>query len=264
MISIEVNVDEVAEAFNLPEDLSDKLMESVISGLTSRLYYLWQKEAQDNLKQTRAEYIQSLTIGNNGPFVGYVALTGQLPLMIEKGASPFDMKEGFKNSSKVKYNSQGGWYLTVPFRHATPEASAFSAGFSAPMPKEIYGEAKILKPKRTGSNFSSGQSLSKSQIPSPFNIPKTRKTIVTKSKIFEEYQHKSSIYEGMIKQSKQYNKVSTGTYMTFRRVGENSDENAFIHPGIKAFNLAEKALQNLDVEHETKIARNTFLNELYK
>lgn len=263
MVEIEINVDEIVEALNLPDDLADKLIESTIRGITSRFYYLWQSQAQNNLGKTREEYVKSITMGERGPHIGYVALEGTLPTMIEKGAAPFDMKPGFSRSSKVRTSKGGGWYLTIPFRQATPEASAFSSGFSNIMPQQVYDVAKNLIPRRTGSSFQSGQSLSDSNIPSPHNIPRSRKTIVTKSKVFEEYVHKSSIYSGMKRQAKQYNKRETGTYITFRRVGSKSDPNAFIHKGIEARNFLEKAFAQLDIPHEAEIARNTFLNELF-
>ena len=33
------------------------------------------------------------------------------------GCSPFDMKEGFKKSNKVKFSKEGNWYLRIPIKN---------------------------------------------------------------------------------------------------------------------------------------------------
>ena len=69
--------------------------------------------------------------------------------MLEQGATPFDIKEGFKKSPKArhtiaKYNKKGKiispggqWYLTVPFRIGVP-GTLGQAGFSGEMPTEMF------------------------------------------------------------------------------------------------------------------------------
>ena len=66
--------------------------------------------------------------------------------------------------------------------------------------------------------------------------------------MFAEYKHKSSIFEGLTKRSAAYNKVVQNTYGTFRRASENSDPDSWIHRGIKAYNLAEQAIKQTDVD----------------
>ena len=92
--------------------------------------------------------------------------------------------------------------------------------------------------------------MSKSEIPSPYDERRTRAAIFDQNKklLYAEYQHKSSIYEGLVKKSAAYNKVIQNTYYTFRRAGENSDPLSWIHKGIKPHNFAEKAVQGTDVE----------------
>ena len=194
-------------------------------------------------------------------------LTGTLPQMIEEGASPFDLKEGFKKSDKVSYTvpvynakgkmirKGGGWYLTIPFRHGTPGIVGQS-GFANEMPQEVYNVIR----KRAAR-----QPLAAVDIPSPYDVPKSRAAIMdeqNKRVLYAEYQHKHSIYEGMIKKTAAYNKVTQNTYMTFRRASDNSDPLSWIHRGIKAHHLASEAIKSVDVEQIVTNRVTEFLDNL--
>jgi len=172
--------------------------------------------------------------------------------MIEQGASPFDIKEGFKKSTKVKYTISvynkngnqikpgGDWYLTIPFRVGTPGTSGQS-GFSSEMPQEVYNVM---------SKMNSDEGLPVSSIPSPYEVPKSRDAILNESGqiLFNQYEHRNSIYEGLTKKTAQYGKTTQNSYVSFRRVGANSDPLSWIHKGFKAYNLAQEALEKTDVE----------------
>lgn len=238
--------------FNLAASNIDKLTEICVQSVTTAIHANWQAIARKKLKSSLPEYIQNLHIVDKGRFAKQIILTGILPTMIESGADAFDMKEGFKNSKYVRYtvpvyNAKGGvvsaggdWYLTIPFRHGTPGIVG-QAGFANEMPQEIY-DIMVRK--------ASGSPLHKSEIPSPYDIPKSRAAILDEkgNTLFGEYQHKSSIFEGLTKRTAAYNKTTQNTYGTFRRAGKNSDPNSWIHRGIKAYNLAEEAIQMTDVD----------------
>jgi hypothetical protein len=146
----------------------------------------------------------------------------------------------------------GNWYLTIPFRFATPGALASSSLFSSVLPKEVYKAVK-----REGV-------LKQNSVPSPFDIPGKRPEIKTESKIFKDYSHKYSVFAGLQRQKTTFTgtgKVSS-SYNTFRRVSANSDPEAFIHSGIVARNLAEKAIENLDIPLEVDKIVDNFLADL--
>lgn len=238
--------------FNLAASNIDKLTEICVQSVTTAIHANWQAIARKKLKSTLPEYIQNLHVVDKGRFAKQIILTGVLPTMIESGADAFDMKEGFRNSKYVRYtvpiyNAKGGvispggdWYLTIPFRHGTPGIVG-QAGFANEMPQEIY-DLMIHR--------ASGSPLHKSEIPSPYDIPKSRAAIIDENgnKLFGEYQHKSSIFEGLTKRTAAYNKTTQNTYGTFRRAGKNSDPNSWIHRGIKAYKLAEEAIRMTDVD----------------
>lgn len=249
---IVIDLSGLKSQFNLAANHIDSLTEICVQAVTTAIYSNWQALARKELHSTLPEYLQNLHVVDKGRFAKQIILTGTLPTMIESGANAFDMKEGFKNSKYVKktlpvYNAKGGvvskggdWYLTIPFRHGTPGIVG-QAGFANEMPQEIYD----LMVHRA-----SGSPLRRSEIPSPYDVPKSRAAILDENgkTLFAEYKHKSSIFEGLTKRSAAYNKVIQNTYGTFRRVGENSDPDSWIHKGIEAHNIAEKAIKKTDVD----------------
>lgn len=246
-MTIDINIDDLIQEFNFPRNTADFIVADTVQRVTEEIYRNWQLQATRALKSTRNEYINNLQIINNSKFSNTIVLTGKLPNMIEQGASPFDMKEGFRNSPKVKYsyktdkngNVTASWYLTIPFRIGTPGIVRENAAFSNIMPQSVYNLMK---------NRLAGVALKKSEIPFPHNIPSSRRQIVLPNRIIPEYKHKSSIYQGMVKKTAAYGSTTQNTYMTFRRVSENSDANSWIHKGIQAHNLMRKAIQQTNVD----------------
>ena len=183
--------------------------------------------------------------------------------MLEEGASAFDIKEGFKKSSKVKYTiakynksgkkirNGGDWYLTIPFRIGVP-GTLGQAGFSGEMPQEVYNVMR----KKAGR-------LTLGEIPSPYDQKKKREAIqaTANTPYYAEYTHKNSLYEGMVKKTAQYGKTTQNTYGTFRRAGANSDPLSWIHRGLVARNFARVARNNTDVD---TIVYNECVNFLEK
>ena len=213
------------------DPLENALRNSVQTSL-SIIRDRWQREAQNRLKATRTDYLLGLDFNSivypldSDGFIGSVELNGKLPNMIESGFSSFDMKIGFGKSSRVKKTKDGGWYLTIPFRHSIPNSNG---SFGAPMPKDIYKVAKKLAP---GSKMSVKGNLGKS---------------------WTGYQHKSNIYDGLQRIVKSYNKATQSQYYTFRRVSNNSDPMSWHHPGYVGAKIAESIMP---------FARQTFVDAL--
>lgn len=251
MNPITIDISGLQAQFGLAASKIDMLTEVCVNAVTAAIYMNWEAIAKQKLNSTLPEYTQHLIKVDKGRFAKQIVLTGVLPNMIEQGASPFDIKEGFKKSKKVKYtipvynkkgmqvHAGGDWYLTIPFRIGVP-GTLGQAGFSGVMPQEVYD----VMSKRA-----SGLGLSFQEIPSQFQAPKSREAIMNEGQVlFGAYQHKNSIYEGVTKKQAQYNKTSQNTYGSFRRAGANSDPLSWIHKGIKPYNLAEEAVAKTDVE----------------
>lgn len=247
MIPISLNISDLAEEFSFTREDSKDFIDYVLSEIVGAFAIQWREEAKV-LKSTRKEYQRSIQIIDTSPTTKSVVLRGWLPNAVESGLEAFDMKPGFERSSKKKYNKTGGWYLTIPFRWATPEAEGDSSIFSGRMPKEIH---KIAKKQP-------GKPLSLDDLPEQYRPPKKREKIVLKSKVFEEYVHKTSIYHGIVRKDVK----GHSQYMSFRRVSEKSmktDPNSWIHKGITARNLAEKALGNTEIDVIADTAIDNYL-----
>lgn len=252
MNPITIDLSGLGQQFNLGEDVIDSLTETSVNAVTASIYSNWEAIAKKNLHSTLPEYLTNLTQVDKGRFSKQIMLTGKLPNMIEQGASPFDIKEGFKKSDKVKYTlpklnkkgtqiSPGGsWFLTIPFRIGSP-GSLGQAGFSKQMPSEVYS---IMKKR------AAGVGLTAPEIPSPYEVPQSREAIMNEKggTLFAQYEHKNSIYEGVSRREATYDAVKQNTYGSFRRAGENSDPMSWIHKGFKAGMFSEQAVKETDVD----------------
>lgn len=263
---INIDLTGLQSHFGITPTQLDQLTEVCVQAVTAAVYANWQDLAKQQLKSTLPEYLQNIILVDKGRFAKQIVLTGILPNMIEQGASVFDMKQGFKNSPHAKqiipvYNAKngqvrkaGGWYLTIPFRHGTPGIVG-QAGFANEMPREVYDVMR----KRA-----SGVPLSRAEIPSPYDRRLVRQAIQATSDnpYFPAYQHKHSIYEGLQKFTGQYAKTTQNTYGTFRRASSNSDPNSWIHKGIKAYKLADEAVEKTDVQTIVENEISTFLQTI--
>lgn len=247
MIPLYFDFSDVAIEFALtPEDV-DKMVSYAVKQAVAEVARNWDTQAKNHLHSTRSRYRKSIIVGQIDNKTAYVELVGEFANMLEKGASAWDMKLNFAKSNKVKHTKDGGWYLTIPFRHATPGALGESSIFSGSLPQSVYQSIQAsVSSTRTqlGGLKSAGTSLKESDIPSFFRIPKSRAAFsdVKSKTTFDEYLHKSSIYKGIAKSSKTYESATQSQYTSFRRASSNSDPMSWIHKGLPALNLADKAV----------------------
>ena len=252
MKPIVIDLSGLRAQFGLASNQIDDLTEICVNAVTAAIYNNWISLAKQELKSTSYGYINGLIKVDKGKLAKQIVLTGTLPNMLEQGTSAYDLKEGFKKSNKVKYTvpvygkngktlyKGGDWYFTVPFRIGVP-GTLGQAGFTGQLPQEVY--SVILKK-------SSKSALTLSEIPSPYDEKRTRQAILDEKgqELYAAYTHKNSIYEGLTKRKAEYEKVSQNTYGTFRRAGANSDPMSWIHKGFKKYDLAQKAIDQTDIE----------------
>lgn len=260
---ITIDTRSLSDEFNLTQRQADNLVSNAVKHVIAVIAKNWESQAMNNLHQTRQQYVKSLIVGEEGRFTGYVMLVGKLPNMIESGCGPFDEKSGLLNSSKVKHTKTGKPYITVPFRVGTPGIIGESEVFSSIMPEEIYSvvRKKDSQLSQLGGKVASGKGLGFNDIPEEYREPTIRPEVVNEktSEVFETYKRKSSIYLGMMREEKTYENTTQGTYVTFRRVSENSDSNSFIHTGLVARNLATRAIEQTNVPMEVDRATDNYL-----
>jgi len=275
IIPIFIDTQEMADKFSsIGKEEIDTICDNVAKALAASYYLVLIKQAERELHQTRRRYINAISVTDSGKFEGKVTLEySKDPLirMIEEGAAPWDMKEALLSGPKAKVGKSGGRYVTVPFRIATPGAVADSDVFSGePMPKGVYDVVKDSVadiPVSGRGNRSEG--LFTHQLPAQYQTPAKRAEITQVPYLFKEYEHKSSIYAGLMK----FQDATTGqnTYGTFRRVSESlisptgkkvgSDPDSWINKGIQQHHLIQQALNEFDTDNEVSTALSNQLSQ---
>jgi hypothetical protein len=241
MIPVSIDISETIEEFVLNEDEVKSLSNYILDSVVTEYVRNWESQIDQSLHSTRNEYKRGIfsETSDDSVIIGLTPRQSPMAMMIEDGASPFDEKEGFKNSNKKK-QGKNGWYLTVPFRWATSEAIGEASIFSNKMPKPIEKIVKV-----------SSKPLTMEDIPGQFK--KMGKNITS------GYDHKFNIYEGLHRQEIGSGTEKRGGYFSFRRVSENSDPGAWIHPGFEAYRLMDKALEDSDIGTVVDRAIDEFL-----
>lgn len=252
-IPIHINSQDIISQFDITRKDCEEIIDFAIKQITASFATEWENTANRELKSTKDRYVRNLRVVDEGRMQGAVILDytkDPLIQMIEEGASAFDMKEGFSKSAKKHEKKDGGWYLTIPFRIGTPGSSP-SSGVTV-MPSQVYNLVKNKPIEQSGKSkgLTQAEIGTGGGVPEQFQIPTARKPIVVipTSQYFKEYQHKTNIYQGIIKQQD----ITTGqsTYSSFRRVSDLSDIESWIHPGFNAKNLAEVAYSVFETKEE--------------
>jgi hypothetical protein len=240
MIPIKIDTAGISGEFGLTDTQINEMISSVIFGLTQKVADRWKLIASHELHSTRSTYINSIIVGDEGPYVGFVKLSSTSPIvnMIENGQSAFDLKDGFGKSGKIRIKKGGGWYLSIPLRFGAAgslgENPVFTGGT---LPKPIQ---KVIDKQPIG------KSLSINQIPEQYQVPDVRRIAAGANGVYAEYQHKTSKFTGLTKTKLAGSNKHT-QYHTFRRVSDKSDANSWIHPGVQAKHFADKALKGVDL-----------------
>ncbi len=245
MIPIKVDISDPIDRFNLSTEQSTALANAIVNRLANVFAEGMVSAAKGKLHKTRQAFIEGIRVSMVADGKAQVELVGFMPNAVNSGMSAFDMKIGFGRSGKIKRKKDGGWFLTIPFRLATPNAVATSEIFSGKMPVSVYNAAKRLK---------AGRSLPSSSLPDGHRDAKFRPA--TNDGRFDEYKHKAPVFQG-IKKSVESNHT---TYTTFRRVSDKSDSNSWIHTGIEARNIHLDALKSMDIPSNVKMVIDEFLD----
>lgn len=252
MVPIVIDISDTIEELMFTREEVDSFSRYLLDKVKDSYMSIWENKVINTLHQTRRAYLLGMKWEYVDEFTVAFILEGKnesrLGLMVERGAAPFSIKEGFKNSPKAHKAGTPDWYLTVPFRHATAEAIGESSAFSGKLPTSIQDLVKK----------SGGDALKLSDLPAEFQVKGRGEAISRMGVTRPEYKHKSARYEGL----KRSTKPSHGGYVTFRRVSENSDPDSWIHKGFEAYNLMGQSLDELSGKLPNIIgkAREEFLD----
>lgn len=251
MLPLLIDLSDTIDEFYLTKEETASLSRYVLTRISDEFLRDWEKNIDTNLSKTRNEYKKAIVVEQLDDFNIILGLTpreSKLALMLEDGASPFDIKKNFEKSSKRK-EKVGGWYLTVPFRHATAGAVA-EAGFSSVMPNRVEGIARA-----------SVSPLKITDLPEEFRIKGSR-AVIAGQKTIPEYKHKAAIYEGLVKKNiaASENEKRSG-YFTFRRVSDKSNELSWIHKGFEARKFMDRTAEELQIDRVVDMAVDEFLSK---
>jgi hypothetical protein len=262
MIPIHINSDQLVSDLGIEPQQAVDLIDYTVKEITANFAREWETTAARNLKGVREEYIEAIKVVDQGYARGAVVLTGWLPNAIESGHSPIDLKNGLLSGSNAKMSADGeSVYNTVPYRFAASDSIGESPVFTGKLPFDVHEaiKSKPLTVPVAGGGLKT-EPLQAKEIP----IAYAEKKIVSVPTISPTplswkgyYQHKSSIYQGISKVQDPVTKQMR--YTSFRRVSSNSEPEAFIHPGFSAYNLAEEALQSINLEVSVGKAIDDFL-----
>lgn len=244
MISLSIDIQDLANEFALSRSEIDSVLKNCVEEVTAQFAREWDNQARQGLTKSRELYRSAIQVEKIDDLTGAVFLDPKnwLANAVEGGCGEFDMKEYFGKSSKRTIKGDGkGWFLTIPFRFATPSAIGDNPAFAGVMPLEIH--AAVLnqekqEPEKKG--------LSMENIPSQYHIPQSSsmRRVLSENSLSKipVGTAMTSIYAGL-----QRNSLGAG-YVMFRRVSDNSESDKFIHPGITARNLMDIALKNIDID----------------
>ena len=255
MVPIKIEISSIIEEFSLDENQNLMIGTPIIDRVAQEYSYRWKNLIDKELKSSRNEYLRGIFIERVNPteiIFGLSNRESSLPLSIEEGHGPWNEKPFLLGSLKAKRTKDGKPFLTVPFRHATPQAIAEAGIFSSIMPQDVYQLAK-----------NSPMPLKRSQLPESQQIPGVRKEINIPGLKVPEYIHKAAKYEGLVRvEASSSENENRGQYMTFRRVSDKSDPNSWFNGGIIAKRLMDRALEIAQIDRVADMAIDETLERI--
>ena len=249
MLPVSIDIQPLVDKFCFSESEIDSFSSILLDSLSLMFQEEWVNQINTHLHSSRQEYMRGMFVerpNDKSIVFGVTERQSKLAVAIESGKAPWDEKEGFQKSSKRIKTKKGGWYLTIPFRHAIPTSVGESPIFSTIMPGSIYKMART-----------SNSPLTREELPSPYNEPGMREPIIREGLNIPAYKHKSATYEGLIRVVDR--DENRGQYLTFRRVSNNSDPSSWWHPGFEARELLNKSLDEIDISSTVRSVMVDFI-----
>jgi len=210
----------------------------------------WVRLAQTKLKSSREDYVQALQQPTEprGASVR-VELVGRVPNLVENGQAPHDLRDTVIPTARTKRTSRDGHeYVYVPFRHQAPGGRGKGL-HGRRMPTPIHNVAKALAATRSRAAGRVGGGPGRAtvwgeRLHMGLSMSEQARKILGR---LEKPWHKSSIYEGMVRQEKVYERARQNQYKTWRTISTRpgADPRSWKHPGIKARHFARKVADHI-------------------
>ena len=235
----------------------------------------WKRLAGMELGSTARDYSLALSIAHTKDKTTITLEDSEKPfiMLIEEGMTGGDMRKWMFNGPRVKHGKNGR-YLIVPFRHGGAGTSGRNVGEA--IPPALTSLVAKLKTKATRPHPEGykrpGEAHQRTLKQSPSKDPPrlhanmagikadAKKILETKKQSW----HTTSIYTGMMKPGKKYNKGDGSMRKTFRVISEgiirgDTDEKGeatqhWYHPGITARHFKRRAEKNVMERAPTFVA----------
>ena len=249
MIPVTFDISGTINAFNFSESDANALSNYFLDEVQFQFMQKLEQIVDEKLHKSADSYKSGMDAKRPDDYSLLLILEGKqdsrLGMMIEEGAAPWDIKEGFERSTKKTIKKNGGWYLTIPFSIATASAVASSSVFSGKMNQAVLSVVQ---------NLGNGESLSVANMPPELQVRGIRAEI---SGYKPAYEHKNFDFEGL----RHSTKPGHGQYEMFRRVSDISDENSWIHKGFEPHKFMEQALEAIQIDQIFVQAKTEFLEK---
>jgi len=233
-MEIKINIQEtrnLLKDFNVPYSYRRELSNMIRTRLLHETHKNIVTIANSELNSSRSQYLNGLSILPNK-----IVLSGWLANAVEDGVGAIDLKAGFMRASNVRYKKDGGWYTTIPFRIFTPNSSNNN---------HTQMTWRIYRAVMAGKKYDAGQVKTR---------PSFTDSLTNVS--YSSYTHKSPILQGI---KKTENSSGRSSYRTFRRVSDKSDPMSWIHKGINAHRIFDRAWEKVDITDIIKSTINQYL-----
>lgn len=234
----------------------DRSLRDILDASAQQLIVIWSKEATIALKHP-AGYIAALTDqGSVYPFpdnrLGVVVENDHpAAYFLEMGTNAFDIKKMLGSSAKVKESKAGNRYIRIPLDQSRKSLDKYNIGEQASKlaPSKNLGLEAGQRRTKWGDRLKANDLGQRSKIFAiqgalAMNTAQRIGTIATVGKSGEatrliHYTWKASPFQNVVRFEDKFGKTSG--YKSFRTISDASDPDSWIHPGINASHIAEKA-----------------------
>jgi len=185
-------------------------------------------------------YANSIQKEFQGAFKAKIWTDAPHAVSLEEGTDEIDLKEAFKKSPKRNTKADGGWFITIPFRHDPKKAAA-----------QLKISQKALRTKLknmltvTGYQYNRGQGNVVGFVPGKGTARKKY------AKGADRLSTDVKRLNGMVRARGIVNKAGrqqSAGYITFRRASDESPESSWKIPPKKAMPIHAMAVKNTKKE----------------
>ena len=243
---------------NAIPNMDDRVIEGILRDVGASARNKWLKFAERDSSSFRTDYMQGISpVTSRGKRTQVVSLVGEVAHLLEDGAPRVDMRDTLlgpnvpvvprgERGKHLSKNKQ--FYRAIPFRHTLPGTSgavgqAMGSAYTGhdavsdakKLGNAVYRAAKKLAPTTTdpySKQTKWGGWLKTHRLRSGISSGKGVPLL--------KPHHKSSIFEGMVRQEKTYEKATQSQYTTFRTISTAVRDGSWIRKPIAARKYAEK------------------------